>query len=248
MAWTAPRTWVDDEIVTAALLNTQVRDNELFLDTHGHSGSSGDGATTLGDLVKETYSDAAAPAAPGAGKVVIYTTSGRLRYRAGAGGSDTLLDDENHTHASVKVDPESQASSRGHDDTSSGSIQAPLNSIQVDGSDTVIKSLSRAGDTAATSSFVCVGVGFCNNPQTVSRTIELKIFVGSVQKAASSRTVHSENDGTDHADLHWVEHIEDGLDNTSHLVEFKGRNTAGGGNLFDINYSVLFVEEVKGSG
>ncbi len=27
MAWTAPRTWVAGEVVTAALLNTHVRDN-----------------------------------------------------------------------------------------------------------------------------------------------------------------------------------------------------------------------------
>lgn len=31
MAWTAPRTWVTNEVVTAALLNAQIRDNELFL-------------------------------------------------------------------------------------------------------------------------------------------------------------------------------------------------------------------------
>ncbi|MFA4973636.1 MAG: hypothetical protein WC683_13580 [bacterium] len=31
MAWTAPRTWATGEIVTAAMLNTHVRDNELYL-------------------------------------------------------------------------------------------------------------------------------------------------------------------------------------------------------------------------
>lgn len=31
MAWTTPRTWSSNEIVTAALLNTHVRDNEGFL-------------------------------------------------------------------------------------------------------------------------------------------------------------------------------------------------------------------------
>lgn len=33
MTWTAPRTWVAGEIVTAALLNAQIRDNELVLAT-----------------------------------------------------------------------------------------------------------------------------------------------------------------------------------------------------------------------
>ena len=31
MAWTAPRTWVSGETVTAALMNAQIRDNELVL-------------------------------------------------------------------------------------------------------------------------------------------------------------------------------------------------------------------------
>lgn len=31
MAWTAPRTWVTDELVTAAIMNTHVRDNLSFL-------------------------------------------------------------------------------------------------------------------------------------------------------------------------------------------------------------------------
>ena len=31
MSWTAPRTWVTDEVVTSSLMNTHVRDNELAL-------------------------------------------------------------------------------------------------------------------------------------------------------------------------------------------------------------------------
>ena len=36
MVWSSPRTWVTSEIVTAAMMNSDVRDNSLFLhDTHG---------------------------------------------------------------------------------------------------------------------------------------------------------------------------------------------------------------------
>jgi hypothetical protein len=36
MAWSTPRTWVTSEIVTAAMMNSDVRDNSNFLhDTHG---------------------------------------------------------------------------------------------------------------------------------------------------------------------------------------------------------------------
>ena len=48
MAWTAPRTWVTGETVTAALMNAQVRDNLLETSTAV--------VTTAGDLV---YADAA---------------------------------------------------------------------------------------------------------------------------------------------------------------------------------------------
>ena len=47
MAWTAPRTWVDDELVTTAYMNAQIRDNLLVLSTHTHGGSAGDGSATL---------------------------------------------------------------------------------------------------------------------------------------------------------------------------------------------------------
>ena len=47
MAWTAPRTWADDEIVTTAYMNAQIRDNLLVLSTHAHGGSAGDGSATL---------------------------------------------------------------------------------------------------------------------------------------------------------------------------------------------------------
>lgn len=98
MAWTAPRTWVTDEVVTPALFNTHIRDNELFLDTHAHGGGSGDGSSSLGDLVKETFTDAAAPAAPGASKTVIFAESGVPKYRAGAAGATKILSDEDHVH------------------------------------------------------------------------------------------------------------------------------------------------------
>jgi len=48
MAWTSPRTWVTGEIVTAAMLNEQLRDNLVVLgDLHDHSGDPGDGSPSL---------------------------------------------------------------------------------------------------------------------------------------------------------------------------------------------------------
>ena len=98
MAWTSPITWKAGQLVTAADLNTHVRDNQLALDQHGHGGGGGDGSGTLGNLVKATFTDAAAPAAPGAGLTVIYTVSGAVHYRTGAAGADQTLSNTSHTH------------------------------------------------------------------------------------------------------------------------------------------------------
>ena len=101
MAWTTPRTWAAGELVvfsTGPGLNEQIRDNLLVLDTHGHDGTGGDGSTTLGNLVKKTYADAAAPSAPAAGLTSFFATSGRFYYRVN-GGSAVQLADANDLHA-----------------------------------------------------------------------------------------------------------------------------------------------------
>ena len=79
MAWTAPRTWVAGEVLTAALLNTHVRDNENVLkasiDDLGHlnwftvSKSSDYTIGTGDDLVFVTATKTMSlPASPATGK------------------------------------------------------------------------------------------------------------------------------------------------------------------------------------
>lgn len=53
MAWTAPRTWVDSELVTASLMNTHVRDNLLYLLTPNYFNisSTSDYTTTSTSVV-----------------------------------------------------------------------------------------------------------------------------------------------------------------------------------------------------
>lgn len=43
MAWTTPRTWVTSEIVTAALLNTHIRDNQNYIKGNADAGTTFDG-------------------------------------------------------------------------------------------------------------------------------------------------------------------------------------------------------------
>ena len=73
MAWTAPRDWtaISGGIVTAASLNTDVRDNLGVLSTHAHTGGDvGQGASTmtgltLTALVNLTFADEGAPTSAG---------------------------------------------------------------------------------------------------------------------------------------------------------------------------------------
>ena len=88
IAWTAPRTWVAGEVVTAALMNTHIRDNQLVVSTHTHSGAAGDGNDEITGLDHATFDDAAAPGAPGASDTRIFSTAGELHQRAGASGAD----------------------------------------------------------------------------------------------------------------------------------------------------------------
>ena len=67
MAWTTPRDWtgISDDIVTAAQLNVDVRDNLTVLSTHTHTGAAGQGGAsmsglTLAALVTMTFADQSA--------------------------------------------------------------------------------------------------------------------------------------------------------------------------------------------
>jgi len=53
MAWTAPRTWVDGELVTAALMNTHVRDNLNTVRTV-HKYKASDQTVTVTTLTNDT--------------------------------------------------------------------------------------------------------------------------------------------------------------------------------------------------
>ena len=72
MAWTTPRDWtgISNDIVTAAQLNVDIRDNLGVLSTHAHTGAAGQGATsmtglTLAALVSLTFADTEDPDAAG---------------------------------------------------------------------------------------------------------------------------------------------------------------------------------------
>ena len=91
MAWTTPRTYVTGEQVTEAILDVDQKANLDVLGVHAHSNAAGNGSSTLGNLVKATFTDGSAPSAPSSGLTSVYTISGRPFYRAYGGASTQLL-------------------------------------------------------------------------------------------------------------------------------------------------------------
>jgi hypothetical protein len=72
MAWTTPRDWtgIANDIVTAEMLNVDVRDNQIVLGTHTHTGAAGMGASSMSGLTLTalgnlTFADEGAPDAAG---------------------------------------------------------------------------------------------------------------------------------------------------------------------------------------
>ena len=89
------------EMVSSTYWNTYVRDGgDHFADDHDH-GSATHGSTSLGasgGLTSIRLSDGSDPAAPGAGKTIIYSKSGKLYQRVGASGSPEEFSIVGHTH------------------------------------------------------------------------------------------------------------------------------------------------------
>ena len=91
MAWTAPKTWATGDLVTAALLNTHLKDNLLVLSTHTHSGAAGDGNDELSGVDSVVMDSISTPSAPSSSnQIVVYAKTGRPYYRPN-GGAETLL-------------------------------------------------------------------------------------------------------------------------------------------------------------
>ncbi len=107
MAWTAPRTYTTNELITAAILNLDHRDNLLFLgSTHAHAGAAGDGATISGIPANViAYFNGAVASIPSGwteftaarGRVIVGVPSGGT-VGGTVGTALTNLQDLTHTH------------------------------------------------------------------------------------------------------------------------------------------------------
>jgi len=98
MAWSAPKTWVDQETPSADDFNTEIRDNLDALSTHSHTGAAGDGSATLGSVDYIDLDEGGALSEPASNHTrFAANTDGTLRYRAN-GGTEKTVSDTTHTH------------------------------------------------------------------------------------------------------------------------------------------------------
>ena len=113
MTWVTPRTWATGLVVTATILNTEIRDQFLHYSTHAHDGSSGGGNDEMTGLDGIIFDDTSAPAAPGSGKTVIYAVSGKMHQRSGASGADSEFSVVGHTHPLSEAQADEQLDLHG---------------------------------------------------------------------------------------------------------------------------------------
>lgn len=108
MAWTAPKTWATDEVITASgtgSLNEQIRDNMNVVSTHAHSGSAGDGSATLTGVAVSgvdsiTFDDEAGdPSVNG----TLQRNGANLKYFDGSSAIDTTSSDQAAGTASLRT-------------------------------------------------------------------------------------------------------------------------------------------------
>jgi hypothetical protein len=103
MAWTTPKTWVDQETVSADDFNTQIRDNLDSIAGHTHTGTAGDGSATLGSLDYIDLDQQGALSAPATGHArFAANTDGTLRYYPNGGSEQTIVD-TTHEHKISEV-------------------------------------------------------------------------------------------------------------------------------------------------
>jgi hypothetical protein len=97
MAWTAPRTWADGELPTAAQFNSNFRDNLNELALHAHQGGSGSGSASMGPLNAVTLLDTAAVAPTNASYVSLGGHSATLAWINSASATFVVSNDT-HEH------------------------------------------------------------------------------------------------------------------------------------------------------
>ena len=198
MAWTSPRTYVDGEILTAAILNADIRDNLLVLDTHGHDGTSGDGAATLPSLDEIQFDHQSGLGAGESGHAAMWMASDGTVRTHNNGGSELTLADTAHTHT--------QAEGTGNDSVLATGATVSLTSTSYTGTITQAQTPSDSTGSPQYAIFHA-GYGAVRNVTGSSGTYHIRLLKDSVQQVETSVAVSST-----------VEHQGSVVDDTTYIA------------------------------
>ena len=189
MVWTAPRTWTSGEVVTAAALNTDLRDNMNELVLHRHSGGSGSGSNALGSLTSVDFIAAAVPAAPGGTLTRAFATATLFGW-INAGGT-LYAATSGHTHAFADI----AVVSTGNQTAAGGGTSVEVfSAIVASATTTLIVTTYTSGGTGSRTVFVLGIVGFQNVLATGgTNTFELRRDAVVIATALFDHAVGSKN-------------------------------------------------------
>ena len=169
MAWTAPRTWVSGEIVTAVALNTDLRDNLNELASHDHSGGSGSGSLDIGPVRLVDFFDAL-PAAPGGTLTRVFAQASLVTWRNAGGIFTAAVTGHEHAIATATLVSTGEITS-----TVNGTTITKIGSIFGSATTTLIASVFTASGTGSRAVEAVAVLGIYNIVATASTsTVELR--------------------------------------------------------------------------
>jgi hypothetical protein len=157
-------------VVTAAALNTDLRDNMNELVLHRHSGGSGSGSNALGSLTSINFIDAAVPAAPGGTLTRIFTTATLFGWINAGGTFYAATSGHEHAIATATL-----ASTSGATSTINATLITKIGSIFGSATTTLIASVFTASGTGSRAVEAVGVLGIYNIVATASTaTVELR--------------------------------------------------------------------------
>ena len=212
MGWTTPNTYATNDIITASLFNTDLRDNLNNLSTHAHGGAAGAGNDEITGVDYIGFDNIGTPSSNRLGRngSDLYWGSTKL---SSPGPSDTVGDSSSILLA---------------DGTSSSALASePVDTdlTQFNNTLTTVRSLTKSGAlSTTTTTFAIFGYGAGKDYPDAAKgsAVTLQIFVDSSVKATRAYSVSNTNTGTmNRFGGGCVFHGEDGIDNSSHTIELK---------------------------
>ena len=213
MTWTTPNTYATNDVITASLFNTDLRDNLLHLSTHDHDGSAGGGNDELSGLDTIAFDDIGTPASNKLGRngSDLYWGSTVLTT---VGAASTVLDAATAT-----------VSLGSGNEVTGGAALVPLeHNLGAADTDMDTHTATPAASTGVT--WAIAGGYFVGNTTTATASVTVRIKVDGSTKVTVTQSVYSDNSGhgTHHEGLS-IDHQEDGLDSSSHTVKTTGSST-----------------------